>query len=86
MKDDSSFAGQYVFKLIHVVSQGVAIAPADAVGMGPQALHTLPKLGIQFAAFAQKQLRHLVQHRLQAVVKGLVDVAKLMRELGAVLT
>jgi hypothetical protein len=41
-----------------------------------QMLNSLPKLRIEFGALAQKQFRHLVQHRFEAIVKGLVDVPK----------
>jgi len=34
--------------LKHLISQGIAIAPTDMVGMGVQVLNPFPKLGIKF--------------------------------------
>ena len=44
----NSFVGQFVFELKHLISQGIAIAPTDMVGMGVQVLNPFPKLGIKF--------------------------------------
>ena len=67
----------------HFSRQEIAIAPTDKLGVGGQVLNSLLKAMIEIHAFVQKQLRHLIKHGFQAVVKGLVDVTKLPCELGA---
>ena len=68
-----------------MVSKIIAITPTDVVGVSVQPLNPLPELRVQRRIFLPQQLRHLMQNRFETVVVGLVDVAKLSRELRAVL-
>ena len=43
----TSFVGQFVFKLIHAIRLRVAIAPPNATRAGFQPLHSLAKFGIK---------------------------------------
>ena len=65
-------------------TDGIAIAPADAVGDPPQLSEPWLKALIQrLASRRVEQVRQITQSRFKAVVEAFIDVTKRISELSA---